>query len=223
MKTLPRREAKMKSTLWRCGDPNHFISDCPKHYSDQKAFVRGSSSDKKKISRRMRFVSWHMNPTSLKIINKIKLLKTKAELLEKQILELKDESKSLEKDKGLDVGYKSFLDLRTENDTFRYKLARFENSTKCLNEVLGNQKLPNDKRVLGFTKCVASTSEVKQINFAKKDVKSTSDRTDLSDPENALIIHVLGGVIIYIIIISHELLILNSMKYVQIHLQIVQA
>ncbi|GJZ22742.1 reverse transcriptase domain-containing protein [Tanacetum coccineum] len=40
---------------------------------------------------------------------------------------------------------------------------------------------------------------------------------------NALIIHVLCGIIVYIIIISHELLILNSRKYVQIHLKIVQA
>ncbi|GKE09780.1 retrovirus-related pol polyprotein from transposon TNT 1-94 [Tanacetum coccineum] len=41
--------------------------------------------------------------------------------------------------------------------------------------------------------------------------------------DNALIIHVLGGVIVYIFIISRELLILNSMKYVHVHLKTVQA
>ncbi|GJX02995.1 zf-CCHC domain-containing protein [Tanacetum coccineum] len=31
---------------FKCGDPNHFISDCPKHfYNDQKSFVGGSWRD----------------------------------------------------------------------------------------------------------------------------------------------------------------------------------
>ncbi|GKD59998.1 zf-CCHC domain-containing protein, partial [Tanacetum coccineum] len=31
---------------FKCGDPNHFISDCPKHsYNDQKSFIGGSWRD----------------------------------------------------------------------------------------------------------------------------------------------------------------------------------
>ncbi|GKD74020.1 zf-CCHC domain-containing protein, partial [Tanacetum coccineum] len=40
---------------FKCGDPNHFISDCPKHsFNDQKAFVGGcwSESDEEDESKR---------------------------------------------------------------------------------------------------------------------------------------------------------------------------
>ncbi|GJY51056.1 hypothetical protein Tco_0441903 [Tanacetum coccineum] len=69
--------------------------------------------------------------------------------------------KRLKNDKGLDVGCKSCLDLRIENDTHASKLAKFENTTHCLNDMLGNQRSSNDQMGLGFTECKASTSEVK--------------------------------------------------------------
>ncbi|GJT30529.1 hypothetical protein Tco_0910804 [Tanacetum coccineum] len=38
---------------FKCGDPNHFISDCPKHfYNDQKAFVVGCWSDSEDDSKK---------------------------------------------------------------------------------------------------------------------------------------------------------------------------
>ncbi|GJU83769.1 retrovirus-related pol polyprotein from transposon TNT 1-94 [Tanacetum coccineum] len=37
----------------KCGDPNHFISDCPKHFfNDQKAFVGGCWSDSEEDSKK---------------------------------------------------------------------------------------------------------------------------------------------------------------------------
>ncbi|GJX86352.1 zf-CCHC domain-containing protein [Tanacetum coccineum] len=39
-------EDTRETRCFKCGDPNHFISDCPKNFSgDQKAFVVGSWSD----------------------------------------------------------------------------------------------------------------------------------------------------------------------------------
>nr|GEU89371.1 zf-CCHC domain-containing protein/UBN2 domain-containing protein [Tanacetum cinerariifolium] len=49
------KKGKEDRRCFKCGDPNHFISDCPKHtFNDQKAFVRGcwSESDGEDESKR---------------------------------------------------------------------------------------------------------------------------------------------------------------------------
>ncbi|GKC23370.1 zf-CCHC domain-containing protein, partial [Tanacetum coccineum] len=41
-----KKKRKEERRCFKCGDPNHFISDCPKHsFNDQKAFVGGCWSD----------------------------------------------------------------------------------------------------------------------------------------------------------------------------------
>ncbi|GJU84400.1 zf-CCHC domain-containing protein [Tanacetum coccineum] len=41
-----KEDKKEDRMCFKCGDPNHFISDCPKNsFGDQKAFVVGSWSD----------------------------------------------------------------------------------------------------------------------------------------------------------------------------------
>ncbi|GJV29266.1 hypothetical protein Tco_1385714 [Tanacetum coccineum] len=45
-KIKEEKKGKEERRSFKCGDPNHFISDCPKHsFNDQKAFVRGCWSD----------------------------------------------------------------------------------------------------------------------------------------------------------------------------------
>ncbi|GKA62039.1 zf-CCHC domain-containing protein [Tanacetum coccineum] len=47
------KKDKEDRRCFKCGDPNHFISDCPKHsYNDHKAFVVGCWSDSKDDSKK---------------------------------------------------------------------------------------------------------------------------------------------------------------------------
>ncbi|GKE02150.1 retrovirus-related pol polyprotein from transposon TNT 1-94, partial [Tanacetum coccineum] len=47
------KKEKGDQRFFKCGDPNHFISDCPKHsFSDQKAFVVGCWSDSEDNSKK---------------------------------------------------------------------------------------------------------------------------------------------------------------------------
>ncbi|GKE79747.1 zf-CCHC domain-containing protein [Tanacetum coccineum] len=40
------KKGKDERRCFKCGDPNHFISDCPKHsFNDQKTFIGGCWSD----------------------------------------------------------------------------------------------------------------------------------------------------------------------------------
>nr|GEY63133.1 zf-CCHC domain-containing protein/UBN2 domain-containing protein [Tanacetum cinerariifolium] len=40
------KKGKEERRCFKCGDPNHFKSDCPKHsYNDQKKFVVGCWTD----------------------------------------------------------------------------------------------------------------------------------------------------------------------------------
>ncbi|GJT81470.1 zf-CCHC domain-containing protein [Tanacetum coccineum] len=47
------KKEKEDQRCFKCGDPNHFISDCPKHsYNDQKVFVVGCWSDSEEDSKK---------------------------------------------------------------------------------------------------------------------------------------------------------------------------
>ncbi|GJX94207.1 retrovirus-related pol polyprotein from transposon TNT 1-94 [Tanacetum coccineum] len=47
-RTKEEKKGNEEQRCFKCGDPNHFISNCPKHsYNDQKAFVGGCWRDSK--------------------------------------------------------------------------------------------------------------------------------------------------------------------------------
>ncbi|GJV79720.1 hypothetical protein Tco_1515590, partial [Tanacetum coccineum] len=105
---------------------------------------------------------------SLKIINKNKILKTKRELLEKEILKLNEKIKKLERNKEVDIGCESCQQLRLENAKLietQVKIFKFDQSANSLREMHNVQKSPSCKISLGFDKSKASTSRTKQISF----------------------------------------------------------
>ncbi|GKC94572.1 zf-CCHC domain-containing protein [Tanacetum coccineum] len=193
------KRGKVDRKCFKCGDPNHFISDCPKHsYNDQKAFIGGSWSDsdedkylkKDEIclmehdlneahSDTLYYSSYSLdNETlqneynklckiSLRIINKNKHLKTKNEILYNEVFEFKERLKRLEKNKEISEECKSCIDPHTKNDSLTSKLAKFENSSHYLQEMIENKRLHNDKKGLGFTEHKSSTSGVKTGKLVK--------------------------------------------------------
>ncbi|GKC13517.1 zf-CCHC domain-containing protein [Tanacetum coccineum] len=178
-----RDEKKGKSDrkCFRCSDPNHVISDCPKpsRNKDQKAFIGGSWSDSEndtedktndetclmaQSSNEVTFNSSHYSDNassldndsmqieynslceiSLKIINKNKILKTKRDLLEKEILELNEKIKKLERSKKVEITCKSCEELKSENAILKETQVKFDKSANSLREMFNNQKSPSCK------------------------------------------------------------------------------
>ncbi|GJS89733.1 hypothetical protein Tco_0772369 [Tanacetum coccineum] len=92
---------------------------------------------------------------SLKIINSNKILKTKRELLEKEILELNEKIKKHERNEEVDIGCESCQQLRLENAKIKetqVKIVKFDQSANSLNDMLNVQRPPSNKVGLGFDK-----------------------------------------------------------------------
>ncbi|GJV90373.1 zf-CCHC domain-containing protein [Tanacetum coccineum] len=90
---------------------------------------------------------------SLKIINKNKILKTKRDLLEKEILELNKKIKKLERSKEIKITCKSIEEIKLENAKLKesqVKFVKFDKSANSLREMLNNQNSPSFKIGLGF-------------------------------------------------------------------------
>ncbi|GJS85497.1 retrovirus-related pol polyprotein from transposon TNT 1-94 [Tanacetum coccineum] len=115
---------------------------------------------------------------SLKIINKNKILKTKRDLLEKEILELNEKIKKLERSKEIKIACKSCEELKSENAKLKetqVKFVKFDKSANSLREMLNNQKSPSCKIGLGFDSNKASTSGTKTMSFVGSSAEKTTD------------------------------------------------
>ncbi|GJR68687.1 zf-CCHC domain-containing protein [Tanacetum coccineum] len=187
-------DKKEDRRCFKCGDPNHFISDCPKNSSgDQKAFVVGSWSDsgddsKKEeiclmaysnevLSDNLYYSSSSLDnesrqneydklgQISLRIINKNKHLKAKNESLKKTINELKTKIDILEKGKETSSNCDACNELRLEVNSLKLKLASFENSSSSLQKMVEMQKPSKDKCGLGYIETIASPRNTKIKNL----------------------------------------------------------
>nr|GEV25034.1 retrovirus-related Pol polyprotein from transposon TNT 1-94 [Tanacetum cinerariifolium] len=127
---------------------------------------------------------------SLKIINKNKILKTKRDLLEKEILELNEKIKKLEKSKEIQMACKSCNELKLENAKLKetqVKFFKFDKSADSLREMLNNQKSPSCKIGLGFNSDKASTSKTKTMCFVGSSAKKVTDGSTIKGHESTLL------------------------------------
>ncbi|GJU99063.1 zf-CCHC domain-containing protein [Tanacetum coccineum] len=111
---------------------------------------------------------------SLKIINKNKILKTKRDLLEKEILEL-TKYKKLERSKEIEIACKSCDELKSENAKLKETQVKFDKSANTLREMLDNQKSSSCKIGLGFDNSKASTSGTKIMSFVRSSAENATD------------------------------------------------
>ncbi|GKF17177.1 zf-CCHC domain-containing protein, partial [Tanacetum coccineum] len=125
--------------------------------------------------------------TSLKIINKNKILKTKRDLLEKEILELNEKINKLERSKEIDITCKLCQKLKLENATLKetqVKFVKFDKSVDLLREMLNNQKPYSCKIGLGFDSSKASTSRTKPMSFVGSSAENETDGSTIPGSVN---------------------------------------
>nr|GEV38660.1 hypothetical protein [Tanacetum cinerariifolium] len=193
-------------------DPNHFISDFPKHsFNDQTTFVVGCWSDSEDDSKKEEICLMALDDNevlsdtpyyssssldnelwqneydklckiSLRIINKNKQLKAKNEELKKEACKLKTRVEQLERNKEISHECKSCVNLQTKVSLLTLKLASFENSSSSSQEMLEMQKPPKNKYGIGYTDDIASTSNTKPKKLDLKNAKILSVEPALSVP-----------------------------------------
>ncbi|GJU25153.1 zf-CCHC domain-containing protein [Tanacetum coccineum] len=205
------KKEKEDRRCFKCGDPNHFISDCPKHsFGNQKVFVVGcwsnSGDDSKKEeiclmaqSNEVQFDTPYYSSSSLdnesrkneydklckislRIINKNKHLKAKNESLKRDVCELKSKVEQLERNKEISHGCESCVKLVIEISSLKLKLASLKNSSLSLWKMVEMQKPSKDKYGLGYTEDIASTGNNKIKNLGPQNDKMFSVEPALPVP-----------------------------------------
>ncbi|GJY55159.1 hypothetical protein Tco_0446823 [Tanacetum coccineum] len=140
--------------------------------------VIGGEEDDEKVKNETCLVA----QASSEIITKNKRLKATRNSLEKELSVQKEKVSTLEKNKGVDLECVKCHMLKIENEKLKeeaLKLTKYEKSTRCLNEMLSNQKPSSDKLGLGFNSFEASSKKqgwkTKEIKFVKAQKKASSD------------------------------------------------
>nr|GEV29950.1 hypothetical protein [Tanacetum cinerariifolium] len=196
------KKEKDDRRCFKCGDPNHFISDCPKHsFNNQKAFIVGCWSDSEEDKDEICLMAHDTNEVlsdtpyygsflldnescqnkyyklckiSLRIINKNKHLKTKNESLKRYDCELKSKIEQLERNKELSLECESSIKLESNISSLNLKLASFKNSSSSSQEMLEMRKPSKDKYGLGYTEDITSTNNTKIKNLGPENRENPS-------------------------------------------------
>ncbi|GJW49797.1 hypothetical protein Tco_0091148, partial [Tanacetum coccineum] len=103
-------------------------------------------------------------------------------LLVKEILELNEKIKKLERSKEIEIACKSCEELTSENAKLKETQVKFDKSTNSLREMLNNQKSPSCKIGLGFDSSKVSTSGTKTMSFVGSSTEKAMDGSTLPRP-----------------------------------------
>ncbi|GJW97037.1 hypothetical protein Tco_0178845 [Tanacetum coccineum] len=120
-------------------DKNEVLSDTP-YYSSSSLDSESLQNEYNKLCK-----------ISIRIIKKNKLLKSKNEILDNEVSDLKNRLERLEKNKEISVECESCAKLHSEIESLSLKLAMFENSSHFLQEMIENQISQKDKKGIGFS------------------------------------------------------------------------
>ncbi|GJS26465.1 zf-CCHC domain-containing protein [Tanacetum coccineum] len=178
---------KSERKCFRCGDPNHLIGEClkPPRDKNQREFVGGSwSNSDEEDDEKVKDETCLVAHASSEVCSESSYFSDDNSSIDDIALdneydkELKDKLSTLEKNKGVDLDFAKCHVLKIENEKLKddsARLNKFEKSTRCLNEMLNNQKPSGDKLGLGFNSFEASSSGTKEIKFVKAQKKAYSD------------------------------------------------
>ncbi|GJV24172.1 hypothetical protein Tco_1376867 [Tanacetum coccineum] len=164
-----KKESSDDETLTSESDDEEYaivVRNFKKFFRRKGKFVRDNASSLDNDNMQIKYDG--LCEISIKIINKNKILKTKRDLLEKEILELNEKIKKLERSKEIEIACKSCDELKLENakpKETQVKFVKFDKSANSLREMLNNQKSPSCKIGLGFDSNKASISGTKTMSF----------------------------------------------------------
>ncbi|GJT85427.1 hypothetical protein Tco_1067144 [Tanacetum coccineum] len=162
---------------FKCGDPNHFISDYPKHsFNDQKAFVVGCWSDSGDNSKKEEIclMALDNNEVLSNTPYYSSLSLDDGSWENEEACELKAKVEQLERNKEISLVCESCVDLQSKISSLTLKLSSFKSSSSSLQEMIEMQKPPKDKYRLGYTMAIASTSSTKIKKLGPENIKMPS-------------------------------------------------
>ncbi|GKA08747.1 zf-CCHC domain-containing protein [Tanacetum coccineum] len=164
------KNEKEDRRCFKCGDLNHFISDCPKHsYNDQKAFVVRCWSDSEEDSKKDEICLVALNNNE--VFSDTPYYSSSS--LDSESLQNKyNKIEQLERSKEACLKCESCDILQSKVSSLSLKLASFKSSSLFLQEMLEKQKTQKDKHGIGFTEYIASTSKTKMEKFGPVDEKT---------------------------------------------------
>nr|GEY00082.1 hypothetical protein [Tanacetum cinerariifolium]GEY01832.1 hypothetical protein [Tanacetum cinerariifolium] len=142
---------------------------------EKKEVLRAIARMTPKTKPTTKLVSFLNPQMSLKITKKNKNFKTKRDLLGKEILELNEKIKQLERSKEIEIACNSCDELKLENAKLKETQVKFDKSANSLREMLNNRKSASCKIGLGIDSDKASTSGTKTMSFVRSSAEMATD------------------------------------------------